>query len=180
MENASRALLMAASILLGVMIVSVGVALFNSFGGFSKNIMNEIEEARIAEFNAQFLKYYGEIYNEETMQKEKIKLTTHDVVSLANLAAKNNIEHQVEDENEKNEKTYYIQIVLEMNKKTESYETKTEEELKQFILDNNMYYNSDDELCTKYFYVDTIEISPVTKRVIYVKIKELTEDKKNK
>jgi len=56
MENASKALIMAASILIGVMIISVGVALFNSFGGFSKDIMTGIEETQVAEFNTQFLK----------------------------------------------------------------------------------------------------------------------------
>ena len=58
MENASKALIMAASILLGVMIISVGVALFNSFVGFSSDITNEIEKKKIEQFNLQFLKYY--------------------------------------------------------------------------------------------------------------------------
>ena len=44
MENASKALLMVASVLLGLMIISVGVALFNSFGGSSASIMNKIEK----------------------------------------------------------------------------------------------------------------------------------------
>lgn len=169
MENASKALIMAASILLGIMIISVAVALFNSFGGFGKEIMTQIEQAQIAEFNAQFLKYYGEINGEQ------IKLTTHDIVSLANLAAKNNMEYQLGDENEKSEKTYYIQVTLEMNKKNINFETKTEEELKQFIIDNNMYTNSEGILSTKYYYVENIEVSPITGRVIYVKIKEIIE-----
>ena len=176
MENASKALLMAASILLGIMIISVAVALFNSFGGYGKEIMTQIEQAQIAEFNAQFLKYYGEIYNEETEKYEKIKLTTHDVVSLANLAAKNNIEHQVENENEKNEKTYYVQITLEINKKNINFETKSEDELKQFIIEYNMYENEElekKEEYTRYYYVENIEISPITGRVIFVKIKEI-------
>ena len=88
MENASKALLMAASILMGVMIATVAVALFNSFGGFGKEIMTQIEAKQVSEFNAQFTKYYGEVFNEETNAYEKIKLTVHDVVTLVNLASK--------------------------------------------------------------------------------------------
>lgn len=176
MENASKALLMAASILLGIMIISVAVALFSSFGGFGKEIMTRIEETQIAEFNAQFLKYYGEIYNEETGKYEKIKLTTHDIVTLANLAYKNNIEHEVENENEKNEKTYYIQLVV---KKALNFEKSSEDKLKQFIIDNNMYYNSNNELCTRYYYINNIELSPITGRVIFIEVQELYEGKKN-
>ena len=47
MENASKALIMAASVLLGVMIISVGVVLFESFSGFAKDTTDKIEEARI-------------------------------------------------------------------------------------------------------------------------------------
>ncbi len=116
MENASKALIMAASVLLGIMIISVGVALFNSFGGFSRDITSEIERRQIEEFNTQFLKYYGETteYNEEKnrYEKQKIKVTTHDIVTLANLAKKNNTENQIETQNGKNQNSSYIQIEL--------------------------------------------------------------------
>ena len=59
MENASKALLMAGGVLLGILILSLGVYLFTSFGGTSSRIHDNIEENQIAQFNSQFTKYVG-------------------------------------------------------------------------------------------------------------------------
>lgn len=174
MENASKALIMAASILLGVMILSVGVALFNSFAGFSSEIASEIEKKRTEQFNVQFLKYYGETYNEKTQKNEAIKLTTHDVVTLANLAQKNNIEYDVQKQTMSSDNSYYVQIVVIEDK---NFEKSSEHKLTQFIKDNNWYYNSDNELVTKYYYISDIEVSKKTGRVIYVDIQEIKTKK---
>ena len=79
MENASKALLMAGGVLLGVLILSLAVFLFTNFGGTSSRIHDNIEENQIAQFNSQFTKYAG---NEN--------VTIHDVVTMANLATENN------------------------------------------------------------------------------------------
>ena len=79
MENASKALLMAGGVLLGILILSLGVYLFTSFGGTSSQIHDNIEANQIAQFNSQFTKYVG---NEN--------VTIHDVVTMANLATENN------------------------------------------------------------------------------------------
>jgi len=170
MENASKALIMAASILLGVMIISVGVALFNSFGGFSKDIMTGIEETQVAEFNTQFLKFYGAIYNEKTEQTETIKLTAHDVVTLANLAQKNNVEHDVQDQNGRSINSYYVQI--KVNKES-SFEKLTEDKLTDFIQENNKTYETKNSENIQYFFIKSIEISDITGRVIYIEIQKL-------
>ena len=47
MENASRALIMAASVLLGIMIISVGVALFNTFSEFSRDTLEKVDEKKL-------------------------------------------------------------------------------------------------------------------------------------
>ena len=171
------ALLMAASILLGLMIVTVGVVLFKSFGGFSREITTEIEKKQISQFNAQFQKYEGYInfYDEETnsQRSEKIKLTTHDIVTLANLAQKNNIEYELTDKTQskkKNESTYYVQINLEEGtNKNRNLEKWTEKELTNFMQENNMTGNNQ----TKYYYINNIVISHITGRVTYVEIKLL-------
>ena len=174
MENASKALIMAASVLLGVMIISVGVALFNSFGGFSSEIADQIEKTKIAEFNSQFFKYYGETmeFNEQTnkYEKQKIKITIHDVITLANLANKNNIEYEVQDQNGKSENSNYIQI--EFNKYS-NLEKAREEVLTQLIKDNDLTTNNSGEPQTKYYYITNIETSKKTGKVIYVQIQEI-------
>ena len=79
MENASKALLMAGGVLLGIMVLSLGVLLFASFGGTSSQIHDNIEENQTTQFNSQFTSYEG-----------KDNVTIHDVVSMAKLATQNN------------------------------------------------------------------------------------------
>lgn len=79
MENASKALLMAGGVLLGVMVLSLGILLFSSFGGTSSQIHDNIEENQATQFNSQFTSYIG-----------KDNVTIHDVVSMAKLATQNN------------------------------------------------------------------------------------------
>lgn len=181
MENASKALIMACSILLGVMIMSVGAALFNSFAGFSSDIINEIENAKIAQFNTQFLKYYGydSHYDEKKEEyiKTKKKLTIHDVVTLANLAKKNNIEYDVQNQNVKSENSYYVQINLNQDERYKNLEKAEESELTQLIKDNDMVYSKNNELINKYYYIFHLETSKITGRVIYLEISELRIEK---
>ena len=75
MEDASKALLMAAGILIGILIISLAVYLFRSVAGFS----NEYDETQITKelsmYNNKFEKYEG-----------RSNLTIHDIVSVKNLA----------------------------------------------------------------------------------------------
>lgn len=84
MENASKALLMAAGVLIGLLILSLAVYLFVTFGATSAEIHKEIETNRLAEFNNQFTRY---------MEKEDI--TIYDVITIANLATDNNKYYQL-------------------------------------------------------------------------------------
>lgn len=90
MENASKALLMAAEILIAVMIIGVGAYLFRMFASYSSERYDRIAETQVSEFNAQFLKFYG-----QGKDGKPIECTIHDIVSLANLAQKNNIEYEL-------------------------------------------------------------------------------------
>lgn len=79
MENASKALLMAAGVLMGMMILSLAVYLFANFGGTSSQIHDNAETNQLNQFNSQFISYVG-----------KDNVTIHDVISMANLATQNN------------------------------------------------------------------------------------------
>lgn len=169
MENASKALIMAASILLGIMIISVGVTLFNSFGSTSREIVEQIEKNQVAQFNSQFYKYYGKenIYDLEknTYRQETIKVTAHDIVSIANLAQKNNIQYEVQNQSGKNDNTNYVQV--DVIKYMSKMETRTEDELTDFI-QKNMFNGT----TAKYFACSNIQTSTKTGRVIYIEFME--------
>lgn len=86
MENASKALIMAAGVLIAMMVISIGVYVFNMFGTFSKERQEELYEHQLAEFNSQFTKY-------ETAEDINI----HDIISLANYARDYNDANGVTD-----------------------------------------------------------------------------------
>lgn len=103
MENASKALLMAGGVLLGVLILSLAVFLFTNFGGTSSRIHDNIEENQTAQFNSQFTKYVG---NEN--------VTIHDVVTMANLATENNKYYEFPKRgNMPSGDDYYITVLLD-------------------------------------------------------------------
>ena len=81
MENASKALLMAAVILISVIILSLGVYLFIYFSDYAKGVNDDIKTNQIEQFNSQFLSYQGK------------DLTIYDVITLANMAKDYNQEN---------------------------------------------------------------------------------------
>lgn len=164
MENASRALIMAASVLLAVMVITVGVALFNSFAGSGRRIIEKLDEKENSEFNANFYKYYGQI------DGEYIKVTAHDIVTVANNAKENNIRYGAENETSFSENSYYVQVQVEKNT---NFEKKDEQYYTNFIK-NNMLTEDDDnkKSNTKYYVCKNIITSKKTGRVIFIKFEE--------
>lgn len=59
MENASKALIIAGAILISIMIISLGVLVFNRMGGTAKEMAN-MDEQEIAAFNSKITSYLGE------------------------------------------------------------------------------------------------------------------------
>lgn len=99
MENASKALLMAGGILLGVLILTLMVTLFAGSKGLANSYEKTKQEEAIQQFNVNFTKYIGQ------------ELTIHDVVTICNFAIENGIpenkivglksQSQIKDDNSK-------------------------------------------------------------------------------
>lgn len=165
MENASKALIIAAEVLLGVMLISFGVYVFNNFGNYSTETTQKIVDTQIAEFNEQFLKFYGQTTYEDGT-RGSIKCTIHDIASLANLAQKNNIEYELTGEKGYSDNTFYIQIDLGRKRNLEKY---TNSKLTELIKENDLVNDK-----VKYYYISQEpNISSRTKRVNHVIFKEL-------
>ena len=160
MENASKALIMATSILLGIMIISIGVALFTTFSDFGKSTLQKVEDARLAELNNNYLKYQNGY------------ATAHDIVSVANLARQNNVKYELQDQAKYNENTYYVQVKVD---KTYNFEKLEEEEKNKFLKENSLTKNDDNTYSTKYYMCTEVKVSEATKRVIYIKFDDYKE-----
>ncbi len=84
MENASKALIMAAGVLIGVILLSLMAYMFLSFAMSSAEMHKDNEQNRLNQFNSQFDSYEG-----------KEGLTIYDVVTVANLATESNIYYEL-------------------------------------------------------------------------------------
>ena len=74
MENATKALLISAGVLLGIIIISLAVYVFANTAAFGESYESSQEEIRIANYNNKF-----EMYN-----KEEIRI--YDIISVLNLS----------------------------------------------------------------------------------------------
>lgn len=99
MENASKALLIAAGMLLMILVLSFAILLFKRMGSQSSEFYKDMSDTEIYEFNQQFFNY------------ERNDLKIQDVVSVINLAKDANDKERVPVTLEIN----YLGSVLDLN-----------------------------------------------------------------
>jgi len=110
MENASKALIMAASVLIGVVIMSLAVYLYVSFSSSTNEIEKQMEAGQLQQFNNQFTSYEG-----------RKDLTIYDVITVTNLARENNTYYGLTESSKSN---FYITVKRdgeELQEKKEEY-----------------------------------------------------------
>lgn len=86
MENASKAMIIVAGALIGVMIVSLGIILFDEMQAYVQVTNDKIDANAQNAFNTQFTNFISE------------NLKIHDIISAANLAYENNIDYNMTPE----------------------------------------------------------------------------------
>lgn len=162
MENASRALLMAATVLISVMVISLGTYLFATFGSYSKNINEKLSLKKKQEFNAQFTKYEG-----------GDPCTVYDIVTVINLAKNSNSQYEEYQDNKRpqysDSNTY---IYVNINKDTNINELSSEQDLNNFISSNNTTMSNGNKIEYQNLYTCTVNISNQTglvKSIIFIK-----------
>lgn len=73
MENASKALIIAAEILIGVILLMLFIGAYHAWRNVSDGITNNIELTKVQEFNSKF-----EVYKDK-------ELTVYDIVTIVNM-----------------------------------------------------------------------------------------------
>lgn len=166
MENASKALIMVASVLIGIMILSLGGYLFSKFGNTSKQVNQRLEQKQIDEFNAQFTKYEG------------TTCTIHDIVTIINLAKSNNKNYYTDQEintfkNSSDKPPYYITVTINGITNSGQKQELSESEIVDLIKNNSVTYEADGTTKTINFECQAIEINEVSKRVQKITFKKV-------
>lgn len=152
MENASKALIMAVSIILGIMIVTFLCFAFGMVKNLNSKNMTQIEETETAKFNKEFFKYYEN-------GKDIIEVTSHDIISISNFVKENNSKYDLK---EATQNSYYVTIdVYTKSEKIYNFEKSNQDEYSIFLEQNRIFKCSE------------IKINKITKRVEYVKYEEV-------
>ncbi len=105
MENATKALIMAAAILISVAVLSLAGFLVVSMGSYASTVEKENEKNQLAQFNSQFTQYNGK------------EVTIHDAITIANLAKENNNKYDL-DSSDAGRGSFYIRVQIKPNSST--------------------------------------------------------------
>ena len=73
MENISKALMIAAGVLISILVISIGVYLFVNYGNIGSSYDKNMEAIDIQKFNSNFTKFQG-----------RNNITIHEIITLVN------------------------------------------------------------------------------------------------
>lgn len=85
MENASKALLMGAGILLAVLIIYIAMRMFSSASGVTESYQSQETSSEIATFNSNFTRFIGAVVKEGETTNQTYA-TIHDIITVSNFA----------------------------------------------------------------------------------------------
>ena len=169
MENASRALLIAAGVLVGVLLLSLAVYLFTIFGNFGSEMSIQMNQENISEFNSQFTKY--ESHQDENGDWQNL-CRAQDVVTIANLAKENNGQYDYTSSDE-GTGYYYVRVIVKTGHNTRNnYETASIDDYTNFLKQfsgsiQNGVFN------VTYFKCTNIKINENSKRVCSITFEQM-------
>ena len=125
MENATKALYIAAGVLIGIMILSLAVMLFSGLQSYVEEYKKQIEANDLNDFNSKYQKY---IQNDN--------LTIQDIVTVAGIAYEDNITLNSDSnewkESDISENSLYIGVYLD----NERIDNKIKDEMSNLLAEN--------------------------------------------
>ena len=138
MENASKALILAGEVLIGVLVVGLIVTVIATFGRFSNNMNAKIGQNKILNFNNHFTIYDG-----------RIDITAQEIASLLNYAKESNDSYELDAYGKTNDgkvSQYYVAVYIdginffEINASSYSNINELRDRITKFVSDNNVNY----------------------------------------
>lgn len=103
MENASKALIMAAGVLITILVASLWIFVFKQMASGVSNVNKIMESSEITEFNQQFLKYDGRGKKTDSNGNITDFMNIHDVITIVNISKNND---------EKEEFPVHVKVVI--------------------------------------------------------------------
>lgn len=105
MENAAKALYIAAGVLIAIMVLSLGAVLYASLQGYINSTNQQIRFNEVNGFNAKFMDYLDR------------DLNIQDVITVANIAYENNSSYNTDvNQWDASANSLYVQVLLDGNR----------------------------------------------------------------
>lgn len=161
MENASKALLIGAAMLIAILTIGIATRLFKSAYNVSKTYDNQAQSTESREFNSKFTRFYGAPKEDGSTQQQA---TIHDIITLANFVHNYNTQIQIDPTDTSD--PIHVSIQLEgvnPSKKIDHLENKSND-IKSGSKTNLYTY-----LLQKCYYINND--SPNVNAIIYFEIK---------
>lgn len=131
MESANKALFMAAEVIVGVMIISIAVFLFQTFANYSASNNEKVEQAIVDTFNNNFFKYFG-TYIGTDGKSRPTEVTIHEIVTLAKFANETNESFGLARQSVNNN-TRYIEVKINVSSGYKQIQECSDSELIEYL-----------------------------------------------
>ena len=138
MENVSNALIMAAGVLIGVLVLSLAIFLFVDFGGTAADVHIQADEQRLIEFNSKFTTYETTWIKNGQPDTNTLR-TIYDIVTVAGYAKENN--NYYKDSN-RYEQDYKIEVILGTQRNIQDKDN-LDQYIKNYLANMNPTENDD-------------------------------------
>ena len=96
MENASKALIIAGEILIGILVLSLASYMIVLFGNYSRHVNDEISQTQIDSFNVRYTNFSG-----------RANISMQEVVSIINYSKRHNADYEAEPGDQ-----YYVDVKI--------------------------------------------------------------------
>ena len=138
MENASKALILAGEVLIGVLILGLIATVIATFGRFSSNMNAKIGQNKVLNFNNHFTVYDG-----------RIDITAQEIAGLLNFAKESNDTYELDAYGKTNDgkvSQYYVAVCIdeknffETNASSYAKINELRDKITEFVSNNNVNY----------------------------------------
>lgn len=141
MENASKALIMAGGMLIGILVLTLAVYLFSTFGTQASKVGDRVKEQQIEKFNSDYTSYI-----------DKENITIYDVITVANRAKTYNEKNELVE----TDVDYYITVsLLNTSPQYQHLEKESDDKYKSLLEDDRNKINSLDLTSGNYLAIYT-------------------------
>lgn len=146
MENASKALLIGAGILVAMLILFIAVRMFSSASQVTEAYQSKEVSSEVATFNANFTRFIGAVVKDDELTNQNYA-KIHDLVSVANFAWNSNnkmVMNPLNPEDPNDQRIVHVNLKLNGDRAPQLNDLQNYNQEAYYLLIENGYYMSKD------------------------------------